>query len=81
MTLFGRLIRRGRATIAALVLACPALYLTIPRDADLRTFDPAEMAALETAMWRDYYDKRYLNLFVHLYLSSRDEFSFSPLDS
>jgi hypothetical protein len=36
---------------------------------------------LETAMWRDYYEKRYFDLFFNLYLSSRSEFGFSPLDS
>ena len=81
MALFGRLTWRGRATIVALALVCVALYWSIPRNADLRSFDPAKMAALETAMWRDYYDKRYLNLFFNLYLSSRGEFGFSPLDS
>src|SRR5689334_8705042 len=81
MAVFGQLTWRGRATIAALALLCVALYWSIPRNADLRRFDPAKMAALETAMWRDYYDKRYINLFFDLYLSSRDEFGFSPLDS
>ncbi len=53
----------GIAAAAALVAA----YAVIPRPADLRAFDPAEMARLETAMWRDYYDKRYAALFYHLY--------------
>ncbi len=82
MVLFERLTRRYRsATIAALAVICVALYWSTPRNADLRAFDPAKMAALETAMWRDYYDKRYIDLFFNLYLSSRDEFGFSPLDS
>src|SRR5260221_13522446 len=72
---------RNRAALACLVAVGIALYWSIPRKADLRTFDAAEMAVLETAMWRDYYDKRYFDLFFNLYLSSRDEFGFSPLDS
>ena len=32
-------------------------------------------------MWRDYYDKRYVALFGHLYELSRTQFGFSPLDS
>jgi hypothetical protein len=52
-----------------------------PRRADLRAFEPAEMARLETAMWRDYYEKRYPALFYHLYALSRTQFGFSPLDS
>ncbi|MDI2077250.1 MULTISPECIES: hypothetical protein [Bradyrhizobium] len=65
----------GIAAAAALVAA----YAVIPRRADLRAFDPAEMARLETAMWRDYYDKRYAALFYHLYESTRTQFGFSPL--
>jgi hypothetical protein len=47
----------------------------------LRTFDPAAMAHLKTAMWRDNYEKRYPALFYHLYQVSRTRFGFSPLDS
>jgi hypothetical protein len=47
----------------------------------LRGFDPAETARLETAMWRDYYEKRYVALFGHLYELSRTQFGFAPLDS
>src|SRR5262249_7179504 len=47
----------------------------------LRAFDSAGMALLETAMWRDYYEKRYGALFYHLYELSRTQFGFSPLDS
>jgi hypothetical protein len=57
------------------------LYATIPRNADLRAFDPQQMARRETAMWRDYYDQHYVRLFWDLYRSSRSEFHFSPLDS
>lgn len=64
--------------IAAMLVAA---YAAVPRQADLRTFDPAEMARLETAMWRDYYDKRYAALFYHLYDSTRTQFGFSPLRS
>jgi len=32
-------------------------------------------------MWRDYYEKRYVALFGHLYELSRTQFCFSPLDS
>ncbi|UEM17198.1 hypothetical protein J4G43_024990 [Bradyrhizobium barranii subsp. barranii] len=67
----------GIAAAAALVAA----YAVIPRPADLRAFDPAEMARLETAMWRDYYDKRHAALFYHLYESTRTQFGFSPLRS
>ncbi|MCG2666005.1 hypothetical protein ACFPFP_03565 [Bradyrhizobium sp. GCM10023182] len=67
----------GAAAAAVLVAA----YAGIPRQADLRAFDPGEMARLETAMWRDYYDKRYAALFYHLYASTRTQFGFSPFRS
>jgi hypothetical protein len=81
MALFDRLDWRGKAAVAAVALVGVTLYWSIPRKADLRSFNPAQMAVLETAMWRDYYAKRYVNLFFNLYLSSRDEFGFSALDS
>jgi len=65
----------------ALVLGAIVAYGLWPRAADLRGFEPAEIARLETAMWHDYYDKRYGALFYHLYELSRTQFGFSPLDS
>ncbi|MGY4624720.1 hypothetical protein [Bradyrhizobium sp. USDA 4486] len=73
--------QRKMALGAAAGLALVAAYAAVPRQADLRAFDPAEMARLETAMWRDYYDKRYGALFYHLYESTRTQFGFSPLKS
>lgn len=67
----------GAVTVAGLAAA----YAVVPRQADLRAFDPAEMARLETWMWRDYYDKRYTALFYDLYDSTRTQFGFSPLRS
>ena len=66
---------------AALAAAAVAAYACIPGTADLRAFDAARMAQLETAMWRDYYEKRYPALFYHLYESTRSQFGFSPLES
>ena len=66
------------ALLAMLLIAAFACW---PRRADLRAFDSAGMARLETAMWRDYYEKRYGALFYHLYELSRTQFGFSPLDS
>lgn len=73
--------RRTTALTLAAALAAAGLYVGWPRQADLRAFDPQGMARLETAMWRDYYDKRYQALFGHLYELSRTQFGFSPLDS
>jgi len=73
-----------RKTVLATVLAAVLLLAAFacwPRKADLRVFDPAGMARLETAMWRDYYEKRYGALFYHLYELSWTQFGFSPADS
>src|ERR1700748_398943 len=74
----------GRRTFLVIVIsaiAAAGIYLCWPRKADLRAFDPAAMAHLETAMWRDYYEKHYPRLFYHLYELSRTQFGFSPLVS
>jgi len=60
-----------RALLAAAVLA-GALVLWIAYDLarsrthDLREFDGHEVARLETAMWRSYYDHRQIRLFAEL---------------
>jgi hypothetical protein len=66
------------APVLAVVLGA---YTSWPRHADLRGFEPAETARLETVMWRDYYDKRYVALLGHLYELSRTQFGISPLGS
>jgi hypothetical protein len=73
--------RLWTATMLLATLAAAAAWGGWPRRADLRALEPAEMARLETAMWRDYYEKRYPALFYHLYALSRTQFGFSPLDS
>ena len=62
----------------ALLVAVVA-YSVIPRRADLTRFDPAEMARRETAVWRHYYDKRYLPLVFQLYETARREQGFEFL--
>ncbi|HEV7409490.1 MAG TPA: hypothetical protein VGO01_13475 [Bradyrhizobium sp.] len=73
--------RRAILLILVMAVGAAGIYLCWPRKADLRAFGPAEMARLETAMWRDYYEKHYPRLFYHLYELSRTQFGFSPLDS
>src|SRR5438093_8718033 len=57
-----------RILAAVLVLLIGgALYdLFYPRTTHLREFDPNEVARLETAMWRSYYEKQRLRLFNQL---------------
>ncbi|MFO1501465.1 MAG: hypothetical protein U1G07_24265 [Verrucomicrobiota bacterium] len=68
----------GLATFAALFLVA---YLFWPRQANLRAFEPERVGKMETAMWRQYYEKRYLPLFRNLYAVSRVQYGFSPWDS
>jgi hypothetical protein len=67
--------------VAGVILVALVAYVAIPRRADLTRFDPAAMAALETAMWRHYYEQRYLPLVLDLYETARREQGYSPLDS
>lgn len=73
--------RRSRILAIGLLIFLCLLYIAIPRNASLRDFDPAKLAARETIMWRDYYNQSYPKLFLDLYLSSRRDYGFSPLDS
>ena len=63
------------------ILAAAAAYVFVPRKADLTAFEPAAMARAETLMWRHYYEKRYVPLFLELYGAARTERNFSPWDS
>ncbi|MEK6320538.1 MAG: hypothetical protein AABN33_02520 [Acidobacteriota bacterium] len=49
--------------VLAALLAYTAFDLLAPRSSQMRSFDPNEVARLETAMWRSYYDKRQLRLY------------------
>jgi hypothetical protein len=49
-----------------------------PARVDIRAFDPDEVARLETAMWRSYYDRRRLPLFGQLFALLRSQFHLSP---
>lgn len=57
-----------RILLAAVTVTAVLAALDLSRapSADLRRFDPNEVARLETAMWRDYYDHRKLALFFRL---------------
>ena len=53
--------------------------LARPRRADIAVFDPDEVARLETAMWRSYYDRRRLPLFGQLVSLLQGQFHLQPL--
>src|SRR3981081_2423547 len=71
--------------VIALVLAVligGALYdLYYPRTTKMREFDADEVARLETAMWRSYYEKRRLELFNQLAELLRTQYRMSTLRS
>jgi hypothetical protein len=54
------------AVLTGIFLVWIAADLWMPRRSDLRRFDPAEVAHLETAMWRSYYDRDRFHLFTDL---------------
>jgi hypothetical protein len=72
---------RKITAVAALAIVLVAAYASFPRKADLRSFDSAGMAQLETTMWRGCCDKRYGALFYQLYESTRVRLGFPPLHS
>ena len=54
------------AAFGAVVVAWVLYDLYAPHTAHLREFDADEVARLETAMWRSYYEKQELDLFNEL---------------
>lgn len=64
------------------LLVCGALYdLFYPRTTKMREFDPDEVARLETAMWRSYYEQQRLALFNQLAELLRSQYHLTPLRS
>lgn len=61
-----KIIVRVLVLIVALIVGAGLYDLFIPRTTQMREFDPDEVARLETAMWRSYYEKRRLSLFNQL---------------
>ena len=67
------------AAVAAGGAGWAAAELARPRRTDIRRFDPDEVARLETAMWRSYYDRRRLPLFGQLVALLQGQFHLQPL--
>jgi hypothetical protein len=64
------------AVVVVLGIAAWVVYdLYAPRTAHLREFNPDEVARLETAMWRSYYDKQRVQLFNQLSELLRTQFN------
>jgi hypothetical protein len=86
----GRLLTRRStgAAIGAVVgglivlgLVWAGIDLWAPRSTDIRSFDPAEVARIETAMWRSYYDRQRLRLFGQLAELLRTQYRLTPVKS
>ena len=76
-----KVIVRVIALILALVI-CAVLYdLFWPRTTHMREFDPDEVARLETAMWRSYYEKQRLRLFNQMTELLRTQYHMTPVKS
>ena len=52
--------------IIAALLAYAAFDLLVPRTSRMRSFDPNEVARLDTAMWRSYYARQQVKLYNQL---------------
>ena len=61
-----RIVFRSILIVLALLVGVLLYDLYYPRTAKMREFDPNEVARLETAMWRSYYDKKQVQLFNQL---------------
>jgi hypothetical protein len=66
--------------LAALLLWA-GIDLFLPRREDIRRFDPAAIARLDTVMWRSYYERRSSDLFLQLAELMRLQFHFPVLRS
>lgn len=76
-----KLIIRALSLVLALIV-CGALYdLFYPRTTQMREFDPDEVARLETAMWRSYYEKQRVQLFNQLAELLRTQYHMTPIRS
>jgi len=76
-----KIIVRVTALVLALVI-CGVLYdLFYPRQTKLREFDADEVARLETAMWRSYYEKQRVRLFNEATELLRTQYHMTPVKS
>lgn len=67
-------IRRLMLALLFLLMLWITIDLLIPVKTDIRQFDPAVVARLDTDMWRSYYDRKPLKLFFQLSKLLRKQF-------
>ncbi|HEX3145470.1 MAG TPA: hypothetical protein VHQ64_15965 [Pyrinomonadaceae bacterium] len=76
-----KLIVRVTAVVLALVICAVLFDLFYPRKTSLREFDSDEVARLETAMWRSYYEKQRVRLFNDATELLRTQYHLTPVKS
>lgn len=76
-------VRRHRALLVVLVVLAVhvAADLFWPFNRDLSRFDPIAAGTLEAKMWRSYYDRRHVALFLELAQALRTQYRFPWLRS
>ena len=76
-----KIIVRVTALVLALVICAVLFDLFYPRKTSLREFDSDEVARLETAMWRSYYEKQRVRLFNQATELLRTQYHLTPVKS
>src|ERR1044071_5503834 len=69
------------AAVLVLLIGGGLYDLFYPRTTHLREFDPDEVARLETAMWRSYYEKQRVRLFNEATELLRSQYHMTPVKS
>src|SRR5688572_7779503 len=75
---------KGKWILLAILVAgigWVAIDLYAPRTSKLKSFNPDEVARLETAMWRSYYQRQRLKLFTELTELLRSQYNLPLLRS
>ena len=67
--------------LGGVLLLWAAFDLFAPLTSDIRAFEAKEVARLETSMWKSYYDRRPLSLFLQLSELMRTQYHFPWLRS
>ena len=78
---FLKIFIRVTSFVLALVICGVLFDLFYPRQAKLREFDSNEVARLETAMWRSYYEKQRVRLFNEATELLRTQYHMTPVKS
>jgi hypothetical protein len=73
--------RRQLLALLSISVVAGIVWFFWPARPNLAGFDPAAMAQLETAMWRDYYSQHWLALLGHTWRASHQQYGFSRWDS